>query len=137
VSLTESARASPITRIGAEATLRPDQAVALRAVVTLFVMLNFTTSGGVFAPTLQPGFFAALHSFWIGSGLVEAGRRLLYFPSLGIGHQVLVLALWAVAGAALMAVAASVEKRRTPAPAVQHVVQPSEEVEELEELVVA
>jgi hypothetical protein len=28
--------------------------------VLLFVMLNFTGSGGVFAPELQPGFFAAL-----------------------------------------------------------------------------
>jgi hypothetical protein len=59
------------------------------------------------------GFFAALHSFWIGSGLVEAARRLLYFPALGIGAQLLTVALWAVAGLALATVAGIVESRRT------------------------
>jgi hypothetical protein len=86
-------------------------------VVGLFVMLNFTSAGGVFAPSVQPGLFAALHSFWIGSGLVEAARRLLYFPALGIGSQVLTIALWAVAGLALAAVAGLAESRRG-APAV-------------------
>jgi hypothetical protein len=92
-------------------------------VVGLFVMLNFTSAGGVFAPSVQPGFFASLHSFWIGSGLVEAARRLLYFPALGIGGQVLTIARWAVAGLALATVAGLVEGRRdgsvpapTPAP---------------------
>src|SRR3954470_245951 len=66
-------------------------------VVGLFVMLNFTSAGGVFAPAVQPGFFASLHSFWIGSGLVEAARRLLYFPALGIGGQVLTIVLLAIA----------------------------------------
>jgi hypothetical protein len=86
-------------------------------VVGLFVMLNFTSAGGVFAPSVQPGFFASLHSFWIGSGLVEAARRLLYFPALGIGGQVLTIALWAVVGLALATVAGLAEGRRN-APAV-------------------
>jgi hypothetical protein len=85
-------------------------------VVALFVMLNFTSAGGVFAPSVQPGFFAALHSFWIGSGLVEGARRLLYFPGLGIGSQLLTIALWAVAGLALATVAGIVESRRCEAP---------------------
>jgi hypothetical protein len=80
--------------------------------VGLSVMLNFTSAGGVFAPALQPGFFAALHSFWIGSGLLEAGRNLMYFPGLGIGRQVLTLMLWLVAGLALTGVAALAELRR-------------------------
>src|SRR4051812_7695933 len=70
-------------------------------VVGLFVMLNFTSAGGVFAPAVQPGFFASLHSFWIGSGLVEAARRLLYFPALGIGGPGVTGAPWAGAGPAL------------------------------------
>jgi hypothetical protein len=82
-------------------------------VVGLFVMLNFTSAGGVFAPSVQPGFFASLHSFWIGSGLVEAARRLLYFPALGIGSQVLTIALWAVAGLAMATVAGLLEGRRS------------------------
>jgi hypothetical protein len=83
--------------------------------VALFVMLNFTSSGGVFAPELQPGFFASLHSFWIGSGLVEAGRTLEYFPDLGIGRDVLILALWLAAGVLLLALAGLAEGRRTAA----------------------
>jgi hypothetical protein len=90
------------------------------ALVSMFVMLNFTSAGGVFTPGLQPGFFASLHSFWIGSGLLEASRRLLYFPELGIGRNVLVLVLWALAGLGLAAAAALVEDRRqdrtAPAP---------------------
>jgi hypothetical protein len=82
------------------------------ALVSMFVMLNFTSAGGVFTPALQPDFFASLHSFWIGSGLLEASRRLLYFPELGIGRNVLVLVLWALAGLGLTAVAALVEGRR-------------------------
>jgi hypothetical protein len=85
------------------------------SLVALFVMLNFTSSGGIFAPALQPGFFASLHSFWIGSGLVEAGRDLMYFPGLGIGRHVVVLLLWLAAGVGLSAIAAAAERRRTAA----------------------
>ena len=87
------------------------------SLVGLFVMLNFTSAGGVFAPALQPDFFASLHSFWIGSALVEAGRNLMYFPGLGIGHQVLVLLLWLAAGLGVAGVAALVGQRRGPAAA--------------------
>ena len=80
--------------------------------VLLFVMLNFTSSGGVFAPELQPGFFASLHSFWIGSGLVEAGRTLEYFPGLGIGRDVVILFAWLAAGLLLVGLAALIERRR-------------------------
>jgi hypothetical protein len=106
-------------------------------VVGLFVMLNFTSAGGVFAPAVQPGFFASLHSFWIGSGLVEAARRLLYFPALGIGSQLLTIVLWAVAGLAVAAVAGLVEARRdipavatSPAPAAPVVAPASDRVDD-------
>jgi hypothetical protein len=94
--------------------------------VLLFVMLNFTSSGGVFAPELQPGFFASLHSFWIGSGLVEAGRTLEYFPGLGIGHDVLILFAWLAAGLVLVGLAALTERRRAAAaaPAPVHLHEP-------------
>jgi hypothetical protein len=80
--------------------------------VVLFVMLNFTSSGGVFAPALQPGFFAALHSFWIGAGLVEGGRKILYFPGLAIRGDVGKVALWCAAGVLLVAAAALAERHR-------------------------
>jgi hypothetical protein len=83
--------------------------------VGLFVMLNFTTSGGIFAPDLQPGFFAALHSWWIGTGVVEGGRNLLYFPALGIGRDIAVLLLWLAGALVVVGIAALGERRRTRA----------------------
>ena len=41
---------------------------------------NAGVSGGVFAPELQPAFYARMHDFWIGSGFIESVRRLMYFP---------------------------------------------------------
>jgi len=98
----------------------------------LFVMLNFTTAGGVYAPELLPGFFGALHSFWNGAALHEAGRNLIYFPDLGIGRQVWTLLLWLVAASGLV-FASFVYERRRNAPLVSE----SAEDEELEEVVAA
>jgi hypothetical protein len=74
-------------------------------VMVLFVMLNFTSSGGVFRPELQSGFFAALHSFWNGAGFVEGARGHIYFDGTGVGRSLLVLTLWCVAGVAVMGAA--------------------------------
>jgi hypothetical protein len=102
----------------------------------------------VFAPERQPGFFAALHEFWIGSGLVEAGRTLMYFPGVGIGRQVLTLLLWLVVALGTVGLAALTERRRaaSPAPVAEpagrpahggaHAAEPAVE-EELEESAVA
>ncbi|GAA3027541.1 hypothetical protein [Streptomyces glomeratus] len=87
------------------------------ALMVLFVMLNFTTSGGVFEPELQNGFFGALHAFWNGAGFVEGARSLLYFDSAGLGSRVLSLVLWLVAGLLLVAAAAIAERRATSASA--------------------
>ncbi|MFV2121304.1 hypothetical protein ACE14D_23850, partial [Streptomyces sp. Act-28] len=81
-------------------------------VMVLFVMLNFTSSGGVYRPELQPGFFASLHAFWNGAGFVEGVRAHVYFGGHGLGRHVLVLALWLLAGLALTAAAGVVETRR-------------------------
>ncbi|MFD9239210.1 hypothetical protein ACFWB3_28610 [[Kitasatospora] papulosa] len=81
-------------------------------VMLLFVMLNFTSSGGIFRPELQPGFFGALHSFWNGAGFVEGVRSHVYFGGHALGGHLLVLSLWFVAGLAVVAVAGSAETRR-------------------------
>ncbi|MFI5803410.1 hypothetical protein [Streptomyces sp. NPDC051561] len=81
-------------------------------VMVLFVMLNFTSSGGIFRPELQSGFFAALHSFWNGAGFIEGARGHVYFDGAGVGRSVLVLALWFVAGVAVMGIAAAGEAAR-------------------------
>ncbi|MFF3390816.1 hypothetical protein ACFYW1_07785 [Streptomyces sp. NPDC002669] len=80
--------------------------------MVLFVMLNFTSSGGIFRPELQSGFFASLHSFWNGAGFVEGVRGHVYFDGHGLGGNVLVLALWFVAGLVLVGLAGAAESKR-------------------------
>ncbi|GAA0364621.1 hypothetical protein [Streptomyces blastmyceticus] len=83
------------------------------ALMVLFVMLNFTSSGGVFRPELQNGFFGSLHAFWNGAGFVEGARSLLYFDGgAGFDGRILSLALWLAGGAALLAAAGAAERRR-------------------------
>ncbi|MFF5935059.1 hypothetical protein [Streptomyces sp. NPDC012508] len=84
-------------------------------VMVLFVMLNFTSSGGIYRPELQPGFFGALHAFWNGAGFVEGVRSHVSFDGHALGGHLLVLALWFLAGAALTACAGLAEARRRPA----------------------
>ncbi|MFF5283320.1 hypothetical protein [Streptomyces sp. 62] len=86
-------------------------------VMVLFVMLNFTSSGGIYRPELQPGFFGALHAFWNGAGFVEGVRGHVYFDGHGLGGNVLVLALWLLTGVALLVLAGLTEARRRKASA--------------------
>ncbi|MFJ3584541.1 hypothetical protein ACIPPS_20265 [Streptomyces sp. NPDC090127] len=86
-------------------------------VMVLFVMLNFTSSGGIYRPELQPGFFGSLHAFWNGAGFVEGVRSHVYFDGHALGGHVLTLALWLLAGAAVMGCAALAEARRRAATA--------------------
>ncbi|MFD3611391.1 hypothetical protein ACFWXA_25605 [Streptomyces atroolivaceus] len=86
-------------------------------VMLLFVMLNFTSSGGIFRPELQPGFFGSLHSFWNGAGFVEGVRSHVYFGGHALGGHLLVLALWAVAGLVVVGVAGLAEAKRRQAAA--------------------
>ncbi|MGN8050770.1 hypothetical protein ACTJKO_13890 [Curtobacterium sp. 22159] len=60
----------------------------------LFVMLNFTSSGGIFQPAFQPGLFAGLNTFWSGAAWLQAAQDLLYFPGASLGRSSLVLAIW-------------------------------------------
>lgn len=83
-------------------------------VLTLtFVALNFTSSGGIFAPALQPGLFAALNSFWNGAAWLHAVQTLTYFPGQNFGFDALRLALWLVPGALLMVLTHLWSVRRT------------------------
>lgn len=86
-------------------------------VMALFVMLNFTSSGGIFRPEMQNGFFASLHSFWNGAGFVEGTRSHVYFDGYGLSGHLWTLALWLVAGVLMVGVAALAEKRRRAAEA--------------------
>ncbi|MEU5214861.1 hypothetical protein AB0G79_01505 [Streptomyces sp. NPDC020807] len=84
-------------------------------VMVLFVMLNFTSSGGIYRPELQPGFFGSLHAFWNGAGFVEGLRSHVYFDGHALGGHILVLALWLLAGAALVVAAGIFESRKSKA----------------------
>ncbi|MFF8896278.1 hypothetical protein ACF082_02150 [Streptomyces lydicus] len=86
-------------------------------VMALFVMLNFTSSGGIFRPEMQNGFFAALHSFWNGAGFVEGVRSHVYFDGYGLSGHLWTLALWLVVGVLMVGVAALAERRRRSAEA--------------------
>ncbi|MBW5422509.1 hypothetical protein GKQ77_13195 [Streptomyces sp. BG9H] len=85
--------------------------------MVLFVMLNFTTSGGLFRPELQNGFFGSLHSFWNGAGFVEGIRGHLYFGGHDLGRHVVTLLAWLVLGLLLVGVAALWERRQRTAAA--------------------
>ncbi|MFK0109433.1 hypothetical protein [Streptomyces sp. NPDC091217] len=80
--------------------------------MVLFVMLNFTSSGGLFRPELQNGFFGTLHAFWNGAGFVEGARSLLYFGSDGLSRNVWTLVVWLLAGLAVTAIAAAYERTK-------------------------
>ncbi|MEU6666865.1 hypothetical protein [Streptomyces sp. NPDC046727] len=82
--------------------------------MVLFVMLNFTSSGGLFRPELQDGFFGTLHAFWNGAGFVEGTRSLLYFADDGLSRNLWTLAAWLLAGFAVTATAALYERTRRP-----------------------
>ncbi|MFG3026392.1 hypothetical protein ACGFZQ_49285 [Streptomyces sp. NPDC048254] len=82
------------------------------AMMVLFVMLNFTSSGGLFRPELQNGFFGTLHAFWNGAGFVEGIRSLLYFGDDGLGRNVWTLVVWLLVGLAVTAVAAAYERAK-------------------------
>lgn len=100
--------------------------------MVLFVMLNFTSSGGVYGPWLQNDFFGALHSFWNGAGFVEGARSLLYFDGVGFGARLTSLFLWFGAGVVLIIAAALAEKRRA-ASAPKHEARPTAQDEAAEE----
>jgi hypothetical protein len=75
------------------------------AIVTmLFVMLNFTSCGGIFAATFMPSLFSGLHAFWNGAAFIDASQALVYFPGQGWGMDGLKLAIWAGAGILLVVV---------------------------------
>ncbi|MFE6053785.1 hypothetical protein ACFQ6N_23785 [Kitasatospora sp. NPDC056446] len=101
------------------------------ALMVLFVMLNFTSSGGIYRPELLNGFFGALHGFWTGAGFLEGARSLLYFDGgAGLGGHVATLVAWLLLGGAAVAAGALYERRgRRPVEA------PAEAEEEMEEAV--
>ncbi|RKR76707.1 hypothetical protein [Frondihabitans australicus] len=82
------------------------------ALTMLFVMLNFTSSGGIFAPALMPRFFAGLNTFWNGAAWLDAAQTLQYFPGHAFGWDIVRLGLWAAAGLGLALITHLLSRRR-------------------------
>ena len=82
------------------------------ALTLLFVMLNVTSSGGIFPQDLMPAFFGGLNTFWNGAAWLDAVRALTYFPGQAFGFDGLRLALWATVGLGLIGVSHLLTVRR-------------------------
>lgn len=79
----------------------------------LFVMLNFTSSGGIFTAETLPPFFAALGTFWNGAAWLHAAQSIVYFPGQSVGVDGVKLGLWLAAGAVLLVLTHRWSVRRT------------------------
>ncbi|NSC21893.1 DUF3533 domain-containing protein [Streptomyces albus subsp. chlorinus] len=76
--------------------------VGIGIAVVIFVVLGNPSAGGAFQKHLIPSFWRAIGD-WIPTGAgTTAVRNIVYFSGNGLGVPLLVLALWAVAGAALL-----------------------------------
>jgi hypothetical protein len=75
----------------------------ITAFLTIFVILNFPSSGGAVSPVLLPTFWHVLNRFWIGGAAFDAFRSIIYFGGQGIGADVLKLLAWLAVAVALLA----------------------------------
>lgn len=77
-----------------------------------FVAFNFTSSGGVFSPSLQPGLFGWLHDFWIGAGFIDAARVITYFPGSSLAGPMSILIGWLIFGVICLGIGFALQWRR-------------------------
>ena len=96
-----------------------------------FVALNFTSSGGIFTPAVQPGLFAGLNTFWNGAAWLHAVQTVVYFPEQSLGMDLLKLFLWLVPGILLMVLTHAWSVRKT------RLANEAEAIKEIEEAVAA
>jgi hypothetical protein len=82
------------------------------ALTLLFVMLNFTSSGGIFAAHMSAPFFAGLNTFWNGAAWLDAAQTMQYFSGHAFGLDILRLGIWAVAGLGLTLLTHLLSRRR-------------------------
>ena len=105
----------------------------------LFVALNFTSSGGVFEPFMQPAFFGWLNNFWVGSGFIQATRQVIYFPDASDNAGFAILLGWFIASLLVLWLGAmweSAKAARALRPA-KHDLTPEQEAELEEDVAVS
>ncbi|MGP3987527.1 DUF3533 domain-containing protein [Streptomyces sp. 3N207] len=84
--------------------------VGIGVAVLIFVVLGNPSAGGAFQKHLIPSFWRAIGD-WIPTGAgTTAVRNIVYFSGNALGTPLLVLALWALAGAVLL-MAGSLRRR--------------------------
>jgi hypothetical protein len=81
----------------------------------VFVVLGNPSSGGAYPASLLPPFWRAIGSSIPNGAGVEAIRRIVYFGSCDIVGNLLVIAMYTVAGAAIAVTGASILARRAAA----------------------
>jgi len=67
----------------------------------MFLVIGNPASGGSSAPELLPGFWRAVSQLLPPGAATTAIRDVAYFHGHGTAHALIVLALWAILGAAL------------------------------------
>jgi len=86
--------------------------IGIGLAVLLFVVLGNPSAGGAYQAALLPPFWRALSSALPNGAGVDSVRRIVYFGAQGIGHDVVVTALYAIVGAAVTIVVARRAERR-------------------------
>ncbi|MGO9788455.1 MAG: DUF3533 domain-containing protein [Solirubrobacteraceae bacterium] len=81
----------------------------------LFVVLGNPSSGGPYPAPLLPGFWRALSPALPNGAGVEALRRIVYFGSYGVDHNLIIIAIYIVAGIAVALTGTSLHARRAAA----------------------
>ncbi|WUH99092.1 ABC transporter permease [Spirillospora sp. NBC_00431] len=85
---------------------------ALALAALLFIPIGVPASGGPIGPQFIPQWFAAFGEWLPVAAAIDAVRNTVYFDANAIGGPLLVLALWAAAGTALVLV----PKKLVPVP---------------------
>jgi hypothetical protein len=83
--------------------------------VLVFVVLGNPSAGGAYQPALLPPFWRTISSALPNGAGTDGVRRIVYFGAHGIGGHLLVLALYAVLGAAVTVLASVLRHRRAAA----------------------
>jgi len=84
--------------------------------ILLFVILGNPAAGGAYQADLLPGLWRALANVLPNGAAVDSVRRIVYFGGVGILGHLLVIAAWAVAGAAVALAASRPGRERLAAP---------------------
>lgn len=71
-------------------------AASVIAIMPFVIFLNLPSSGGGTPESLLPGFWQAMHSFWLGAGDAEALRDILYFPGADPIRWIIQVLVWTI-----------------------------------------